>query len=154
MQLESDTAAAVTLAGLLGRWLLGRSREDDRIFYGDRVTLRIDDGEAVTTSSLIILAATLERLILGSRPFWGGGNGDLRFTEIVYPPERLLRYARRILYGGEDRQLPQSSYRSSSARRVELTMECPFTLDGEFFQPTPGRPLVLTAADEARFVRL
>ena len=154
MQLESDTAAAVTLAGLLGRWLLGRSREDDRIFYGDRVTLRIDDGEAVTTSSLIILAATLERLILGSRPFWGGGNGDLRFTEIVYPPERLLRYARRILYGGEDRQLPQSSYRSWSARRVELTMECPFTLDGEFFQPTPGRPLVLTAADEARFVRL
>jgi hypothetical protein len=154
MQLESDAAAAVTLAGLLGRWLLGRSREDDRIFYGDRVTLRIDDGEAVTTSSLIILAATLERLILGSRPFWGGGNGDLRFTEIVYPPERLLRYARRILYGGEDRQLPQTSYRSWSARRVELTMECPFTLDGEFFQPTPGRPLVLTAADEARFVRL
>lgn len=158
MQLESDTAAAVTLAGLLGRWLLGRRREGDRIFYGDRITLRIDDGEPITTSSLIVIAATLERLILGSRPFWGGGpartGGHLRFTEIAYPPERLLRYARRILYGNEDRQLPDSSYRSWSARRVELTMNCPFTLDGEFFQPTPGRPLVLTAADEARFVRL
>jgi diacylglycerol kinase family enzyme len=154
MQLESDTAAAVTLAGLLGRWLLGRPGENDRIFYGDRMTLRFDGGEPVTTSSLIILATTLERLILGSRPFWGGGNGDLRFTEIAYPPQRLLRHARRVLYGGEDRQLPQSSYRSWSPARVELEMDCPFTLDGEFFHPTPGRPLVLTAADEARFVRL
>ncbi len=163
MQLESDTAAAVTLAGLLGRWLLGpwmpsRSRADDRIFYGDRITLRIDGGAPIVTSSLIILATTLERLILGSRPFWGGGpertGGHLRFTEIAYPPERLLRYARRVLYGGEDRRLPESTYRSWSPARVELEMDCPFTLDGEFFQPTPGRPLVLTAADEARFVRL
>lgn len=158
MQLQSDTAAAVTLAGLLGRWLLGRSRADDRIFYGDRMTLRIDGGAAIETSSLIILATTLERLILGSRPFWGGGprasGGDLRFTEIAYPPQGLLRHAPRILYGGEDRKLPESSYRSWSAARVELEMECRFTLDGEFFEPVPGQPLVLTAADEARFVRL
>jgi diacylglycerol kinase family enzyme len=152
MRLESDTAAAVTLAGLLGRWLLGRPRADDRIFYGDPVTLRVDGGAPVESSSLIILATTLERLILGSRPFWGGGTGALRFTEIAYPPERLLRYARRVLYGGENRHLPESSYRSWSAQRVEVQMDCRFTLDGEFFEPTPGLPLVLTAADEARFV--
>jgi diacylglycerol kinase family enzyme len=157
LKLEADTAAAVTLAGLLGRWLLGRRRgegESDRIFYGDRITMTLDNGRAETMDSLIVLATTLDRLILRSRPFWGHGAGNLRFTAIAYPPTGLLRYARRLLYGGEDRKLPAATYLSRASDRVALAMDCPFTLDGEIYQPTPGRELILTADDEARFVRL
>lgn len=78
----------------------------------------------------------------------------MRFTAIAYPPKRLLRHAWRLLYGGEARRLPADSYLSRSADRIALGMDCPFTLDGEIFLPTPGREIVLTAADEARFVRL
>jgi hypothetical protein len=155
-RIKSDAAAAVTLAGLLADWLLRRGRRDGKdggIFYGDRITVTIDGGEAETCDRLVILATTLNRLILGSRPFWGGG-GDLRFTSIGYPPERMLRYAWRLLYGGEDRAVPTQSYRSHGARRVALGMTCPFTIDGEIFGPTPGKEVVLTAADEARFARL
>jgi len=157
LKLEADTAAAVTLAGLLGGWLLrgGRGgKEGDRIFYGDRITMTLDDSRSETMESLVILATTLDRLILRSRPFWGGGSGHLRFTAIGYPPQGLLRYAWRMLYGGEQRKLPAETYLSRASNRVALAMDCPFTLDGEIFQPTPGRELVLTAADEARFVRL
>ncbi len=157
LKLEADTAAAVTLAGLLGRWLLGRGRGDgegDRIFYGDRITMTLDDRRSETMESLIILATTLDRLILRSRPFWGGGTGHMRFTAIGYPPQGLLRYAWRLLYGGEARKLPAETYLSRASDRVALAMDCPFTLDGEIFQPTPGREVILTAADEARFVRL
>ncbi|WP_340118172.1 diacylglycerol kinase family protein [Pelagibius sp. 7325] len=157
LKLEAETAAAVTLAGLLGGWLLGRRKqpgEAGRIFYGDRITMRFDGAQSETVESLIILATTLDRLILHSRPFWGGGEGHLRFTAIAYPPKGLLRYALRTLYGGEHRRLPGDSYLSRTVERVALAMDCPFTLDGEMFQPTPGKELVLTAADEARFVRL
>lgn len=157
LKVEADAAAAVTLAGLLGGWLLGRRKETgdaDSIFYGDRIGMGFDGGPELTMESLIILATTLDRLILGSRPFWGSDAGHLRFTAIAYPPKGLLRYALRILYGGAQRRLPAESYLSRSVVRVALTMDCPFTLDGEMFQPTPGLPLVLTAADEARFVRL
>ncbi|GAB4358215.1 MAG: diacylglycerol kinase family protein [Kiloniellaceae bacterium] len=157
LKVEADAAAAVTLAGLLGGWLFGRRKENgaaDSIFYGDRIGMGFDGGPETTMESLIILATTLDRLILGSRPFWGGDAGHLRFTAIAYPPKGLLRYALRILYGGAGRRLPAESYLSRSVERVALTMDCPFTLDGEMFQPTPGRPLVLTAADEAGFVRL
>jgi hypothetical protein len=58
-----------------------------------------------------------------------------------------------VLYGGEERALP-AGYLSRAGDRIALAMDCPFTLDGEIFQPTPGREVVLTAADEARFVRL
>lgn len=157
LKLKSDTAVAVTLAGLLGGWLLSRRKqpgESNGIFYGDRITMRFDGAQSETMESLVILATTLDKLILGSRPFWGTGDGHLRFTAIAYPPEGLLRYALRILYGGEPRRLPEDSYLSRTVERVALTMDCPFTLDGEMFQPTPGKELVLTAADEARFVRL
>jgi hypothetical protein len=157
LKLEADTAAAVTLAGLLGGWLLrgGRGgKGGDGIFYGDRITMTLDDSRSEIMESLVILATTLDRLILRSRPFWGGGSGHLRFTAIGYPPQGLLRYAWRMLYGGEQRKLPAETYLSRASNRVALAMDCPFTLDGEIFQPTPGRELVLTAADEARFVRL
>ncbi len=156
-KLEAETAAAVTLAGLLGSWLLRRGsgrRGEDSIFYGDRVALTLDGGERETMESLLILATTLDRLILGSRPFWGPDGGHLRFTSIAYPPRGMLRYAWRVLYGAAERRLPAETYRSWSANRVALAMDCPFTLDGEIFEPAPGKEVILTAADEARFVRI
>jgi hypothetical protein len=156
LKLGADLTAAVMLAGVLGGWLLGRRRGAGQggIFYGDRITVTLDDGPAETMEALVILATTLDRLILRSRPFWGEAGGHLRFTAIAYPPKQLLRHAWRILYGGAQRKLPAASYRSRASDRVALAMDCPFTLDGEIFQPTPGRALILTAADEARFVRL
>ncbi|WP_193371326.1 diacylglycerol kinase family protein [Pelagibius marinus] len=155
--IKSDSAAAVTLAGLLGGWLLrgGKGgRKEGSIFYGDRIAMTFDEAPRETLESLLVLATTLDKLILGSRPFWGGDAGHLRFTAIAYPPKGILRYALRILYGGPERKLAPETYLSRSVRRVALAMDCPFTLDGEIFEPTPGKEIVLTAADEARFVRL
>src|SRR3546814_8975692 len=119
-------------AGVLGGWRLGRRRGAGQggIFYGDRVGMTFDDGRTETLEALLVLATTLERLVLGSRPFWGGGGGHLRFTAVAYPPQGLLRHARRVLYGGEDRALP-AGYLSRASDRIALAMDCPFTLDGE-----------------------
>lgn len=158
-KIQADTAAAVTLAGLLAGWLLrGRRGADksagEQVFSGDRIAVAFDNNPPQTEADLVILATTLERLVIGSRPFWNGGEGPLRFTRIAYPPKSILRYAWRILYGKEDRKLPAESYSSRRSHRVALTMDCPFTLDGELFEPDPEKPLVLTAADEARFLRI
>ena len=158
-KIQADAAAAVTLAGLLAGWLLrsGRRAEEatgEQVFSGDRITVTFDNNPPETENDLIVLATTLERLVIGSRPFWNGGEGPLRFTRIAYPPKHILRYAWRILYGKEDRKLPAESYSSRRSHRVALTMDCPFTLDGELFEPDPEKPLVLTAADEARFLRI
>ena len=152
-KVEHDAALAATLVGLLGSWLFRRGAKDDGLFYGDRITMTLDDQPAETVEALVVLATTLDRLILRSRPYWGEGRGPLRFTAIAYPPKGLLRHAWRILYGAPHRQLP-AGYTSRASHRVALTMDCPFTLDGEMFEPIPGREIILTAADEARFVRL
>src|SRR3546814_15039037 len=95
------------LAGVLGGWLLGRRGStgqsdtgQDGIFYGDRVGMTFDDGRVETMDALLVLTTTLERLVLGSRPFWGGAGGALPFTAIAYPPDGLLRHARRVALTG------------------------------------------------------
>ena len=97
---------------------------------------------------------TLDRLVLNSRPFWNDESGDFRLTSIGYPPQKLLRNAWRILYGGKDRQLDPAHYFSCGARQVSLKMQCPFTLDGQLFDPHPDLPLILSAEAEADFVRI
>ena len=156
-KLEADIAAGFTLAGLLWSWLFHSGdggKGGGTIFYGDRIAVTLDDQQTEITESLVILATTLDRLLFGSRPFWNGGAGHMRFTSIAYPPERMLRYAWRLLFGGEQRSLPETSYTSRTVNRIALEMDCPFTLDGELFEPTPGLPVILTAEDQARFVRL
>jgi diacylglycerol kinase (ATP) len=154
-RITANAAAAVALVRLLGGWLARGTggAQRDRVLYGDRMAVTFDDRPTETMENLMILATTLDRLVLGSRPFWSSGAGYLRFTSIAFPPERLLRYAWRLLYGGPDRRLP-ASYMSRTADRVRLDMDCTFTLDGELFEPAPGEAVVLTAADEATFVRL
>jgi Diacylglycerol kinase catalytic domain len=151
-RLVADAAAAVTLIGLLGRWFVAGGR-DDEVVHGDRIGLTVDGVGIAARDYLLVLATTLDRLLLGSRPFWSDGGGDFRFTSIAYPPRRLLRHARAVLYGGSDRRLPEG-YDSTGASSVELAMDCPFTLDGELYEPAPGKPVVLTAPETVRMVRL
>jgi diacylglycerol kinase (ATP) len=121
---------------------------------GEEVGVRLDGGPTERGLRSVVLATTLERLVLRSRPFWGVGSGPVRFSAFAHPPEGLVRHAPRILYGREPRRLPAPTYRSAGARRVELDLARPFTIDGQFFAPAPGRPVVITAEEEVRFVRL
>ena len=151
-KLVADAAAAVTLVGLLGRWLVGSGRDDD-VVRGDRIAIVVDGEEKAVGDYLLVLATTLDRLLMGSRPFWNDAGCNFRFTSIAYPPTRLLRHVRSVLYGGAERCLPEG-YDSTGAASVELTMSCPFTLDGELFEPAGGAPVVLTAPETVRMVRL
>jgi len=153
LKFESELANGLTLAALLLRWLFTRGR-NDQVLKGDRADIKLDDEVFGERDYLLFLATTLDRLVLRSRPFWNIGGRPIRYTSIAYPPRRLLRSARRVLYGGDDRRLPSDCYLSRGAERVELTLSSPFTLDGQLFEPDPAHPLVLTARHSADFVKL
>ena len=161
-RIKADAAAAVTLAGILWRSLFARSKlsesdrtdESRRVLSGDRIEIGFDSQPVHSMTSLVVLATTLDRLILRSRPFWNDSGDDIRFTCVAYPAKQVLRYVLRVLYGGNHRDLPADCYMSRSADRISLAMDCPFTIDGELFETEPGVPLILTAADQAEFIRV
>ena len=149
--LKGELSHGVTLGWLL---LNAAFRGLDAVgIHGHDIGVSADGGPMRTERRLLVLATTLDRLVLGSRPFWGTGGRSVRFTSIAYAAPGIVRHARRILYGGDERGLP-AGFDSLGAERIELTLDSPFTIDGQFFEPIPDRPLVLTAADTVRFVRL
>lgn len=148
--LKGELANLVTLVHLLANWAIGRKPEG--MLEGEEIGMRLDGLER-RGRQLLVLATTLDRLVVRSRPFWCEELGPVRFTSIAHPPERLVRSARRVLYGNGREGLPES-YFSRGAHRVELDMGLPFTIDGQFFHSRPDAPLVITAPEEVRFVRL
>jgi hypothetical protein len=149
--LKGDWATGVTLAAGLARALIGRvGVGEDRL---DRpYTMRIEaDGKTLVDSlQVVFLATTLDRLILGSRPFWGGATAPLRATAIAHPPPGV-RWARSVLYGGEERALPAQCL-SFAAHSIEVTVNCQFVMDGEIFDAPEGEPLRIETGPEFTYV--
>ncbi|MDX6748639.1 diacylglycerol kinase family protein [Geminicoccaceae bacterium 1502E] len=148
--LKGELANLVTLLHLLGNWAIGRKPAG--MLEGEEVGMRLD-GQERRGRQLLVLATTLDRLVVRSRPYWREELGPVRFTSIAHPPQRLVRSARQVLYGGNRERLPES-YFSRGAHRVELDMGLPFTIDGQFFHARADAPLVITAPQGVRFVRL
>jgi len=148
---KGEWSHAVTLASIL--WSAVTSGLEAAGFHGRHVRLRIDRGEPLDEELLLLLCTTLDRLVLRSRPFWNTGNAPVRFTRIAAPAKGLASNAWRILYGREPRRLSETRYRSCGADQVDLWLDEPFTVDGEFFEPLSSRPVHITAPDTVRFVR-
>lgn len=151
--LSSNIASALTIGGSVVRLLSGRGGED-QICRSDEIGIAVDNEDIASHSCLLLLATTLDRLILRSRPFWSETPGPLHFSYISYPPKRLGLYVPRLLYGGPRRNLPAGSYFSRDATSVRLKLDGPFTLDGEFFGAEPDKEIVLSSNERANFVQL
>ncbi len=150
--ITSSLAVGATIAGLLARRMLNGAREDE-IFRGDRIEVGWDGGERRAGLHLLMLGSTLRRFALGITPFWGEGPGALRVTDVAYPAHRLARSLVPILCAGRPPQGNGEIYVSRNVERVCLRMSCPFTLDGELFEPLPDMPVTLEIGATARFLR-
>ncbi len=150
--LRGNLGMGLTLGGFLLGGRFGRDGEGP--IRGRDIGITVDDRPVSQARRLLVLATTLDRLVLGSRPFWGEGANRIRFTSIAHPPVRLLRSAPKVLYGWRRATLPPDIYVSGGAERLTLGLDSAFTLDGELFEPEPQAPLLVTAPDRVGFVRL
>ena len=111
------------------------------------------DGRTVVTGEhLLVFATTLERLLFGSRPFWGGKQRAIRSTVIPYPLPWTPRWLLPMLYGGEGRKGPPGAVSFSAA---ELAIRTPvnFVLDGEFFECPDNEALRIETGAVFTYVR-
>ena len=100
-----------------------------------------------------LLASTLDRLLFGSRPYWGEGSaGDLRFTWIDADAPHLLRHAPDLLRG-KATMAAVPGYHSKAADSVELSFEGPYILDGEIFH-SDGSSLTIARTEPIRWLTL
>jgi len=148
---QGVVGATMVTGGLLGRLAMG---ENDGILLPDKVQVLLDGEPMAQGEFYLMIASTLSRLFAGMRPFWGVGPGGVRFTSMASNAQRMSSSFAGILRGRPgDFVTEENGYTSRNLDRVQLRLDCGFTVDGELFDPEPGRVVELTADRTVRFVR-
>ena len=148
-----NLASASTLVLAVVRLLLGRPGKENPLYRGEVIGLAVDGAAEPRAESLVLVATTLDRLMLGLMPFWGEERDAIRFTNVAFPPKRLARALLPALRGRPKPWMQAAGYRSGSASDLSLEIESPVVLDGEIFHPKPGTPIRLTGDRTQTFVQ-
>ena len=151
--LKGEFATFATLVAAVGKSVVSRANPDDpaRIDRPYEIALLSEGKTMLDGHHLLLLATTLEKLILGTRPFWGGKAGPIRVSTVPYPVPSVARWLLPLMYGGEDRTVPPGA-RSVSGNAFEIATKTPFVIDGEFFDPPDDAPLRLETGAEFTYV--
>jgi hypothetical protein len=142
----------VLLMGIAARQI--RRPRQRYAFGGYQVEGEADGASLPFTRVSLVLASTLDRMLMGARPYWNAESGPVRLTLMAHPPRGMVKRLPRLLYGPPIRELPADRFFSRGVEVTELRFDGRFILDGEFFTARADQPVRLTAAGAARFVAL
>ena len=103
-----------------------------------------------TRQVFAMIATTLNRLLFGSRPYWGDGDG-MHNTWVFSEARGRVRRSWRLLSGDASLgRLP--GYASGNRTELELELDGPYTIDGELFH-NQG-PLRLSLSEPLQWLSL
>ncbi len=138
----------------VGRYLLGLAM-GRRVVEPTPIAVRLDGQSCGTHNYLALLITTLVRLNPGIRPYWGEGDGPLRYTAVAYQPQDLLLAAPSFFHGRPNRYLtPESGYTSRNIHEAVLQLKTKCALDGQILAGESPRVLTVTHGGDVDFVRL
>jgi len=140
------TATSIVLQAAWG----GRSRG---VLIPDKHQIALDGDPVEPTEFLLVLATSLNRLMLHLRPFWGREAAPVRFTGIAWNATALGRNALPVASGKGTALGWEQGYLSRNVRTAQLRFDCGFTLDGELFDPEPEGSLRIDAVEHVPFLR-
>ena len=148
---QGVASSTLITAGLVGRMAVG---DHTGILTPDKIQVLIDGEYQPRSEYLLMISSSLHRLFSGMRPFWGEGDGGVRFTTIASDAHRIPRSLSGILRGRPASFVTEENgYTSRNAKRVGLKMDCCFTIDGELHPGEPDQTVELNADRTVRFVR-
>jgi len=128
---SGELAHAIVVARLLGALLSRKST----LVAPQAVRAQLSAGALPEEAYLVLLVSSLEKLILGLRPYWGSGPGPLHLTAVTARPKRLFRAIAGFFSGASNRCLsPENGYHSHEVEAARLRFQGGFTLDGELYQ--------------------
>lgn len=146
-------AVAGTIVGAAWQVLTGPDNSDWQ--RGSALTLTIDDAAAVSATRFVLLATSLDKLMLGLWPFWSDENarGAIHWLDIRAPAPRIGRALPALLRGQpKDWMLASGAYHSGRAKRLRLRLNEPLIIDGEAYAPDTNGELELCTGPEVQFL--
>lgn len=143
-------AAGIALGAM--RVLFSRTG-DEGLLSPVSVDIAFDGEPSASGEYSALMASTLDRLLFGSRPFWGSGPGPIRMTMVRGPADRPLRSLLPLLRGRPDERMTHAGYLSRNADRIVFAFDGQFVIDGEIFEARRDRPITLSDGAPVEFLR-
>lgn len=142
----------------LRRALFGQDAKILRKGVTTRLSVSGQRTDEKNRACFIGLATTLPgRLTAGLNPFWGTGNGAIRWTHVRAPARGLLVAAPLAMFGRQTKWMAREGYSSGRSEWLELEIGEPHTtlvLDGEFIALDGMETLSISAQETLNFVAL
>ncbi len=149
--LRGEAAAGISLL----RAVAAMACRESNWTAGEAGRYRLEGGTAVYEGAVMLLATTLDRLLLGLRPWWGAPAGPIRVTAIHRRPRALLRLAPAIVRGRRHRLLsPPNGYNSVNVDGLDVGFASGFALDGQIFSLRDGATARVRTTEPITFLRL
>ena len=151
---KGNWASFATLAGAVSRAMFTAPDAADLARF-DRpypIAVTADGRPYATGDQLLMLSTTLDRLVLGIRPFWGGKQAPIRTSIFPYPVPNIMRWLVPVMYGGERRKAPPGAT-SFASGALEISTPVSFVLDGEFFDPPEHEALRIETGPIFTYIR-
>jgi len=109
------------------------------------------EGVAGRQPFMVILASVADRLLLGTRPYWGSVPGPIHATTVRARPARLFASILPVLRGRGASLRAEDGYASANVHSLTMKLEGPFAIDGQCYEAN-GAQLALATAGPVRFV--
>jgi hypothetical protein len=150
---KGNLATFTALARAVGKSLFSPPdpQDEDRFDRPFEITVTADGKTLASGIHLMALVTTLDKLILGTKPFWGGKTGPLRVTTFPYPVPSIPRWFIPAIAGGETRRPPPGAT-SHAVTACGIATSAFFVIDGEFFDAPVGEPLRIEAGPEFTYI--
>ena len=150
--LRGDAATFTTLAlAIGGLFFNGNTPETERIGRVWDFKARAQGKPIGSGDQLLFMATTLDKLVLGSKPFWGGKNAAIRATVLPFPMPKVWRWILPTLYGNETRAVMPGAV-SLCAEDFEIDTRVSWIVDGEFYEAPAHEPLRITRGADFTYV--
>ncbi|MFC3051358.1 diacylglycerol kinase family protein [Kordiimonas pumila] len=131
---------------------IGFGREKN-LLVSDPMTISIPGSGRMAGQYASVVATTLDKLLLGLRPYGKEGVGGLGFSAIESGSGNLFRAFKGLVTGSFGTKTIHGSHvRRSNEIRIEGTD--PVTLDGEIYHPIAGIPITLRGSTALTFISL
>ena len=148
--LLGESASALVMLHLLTGLLSGRNSEE---FQASHIRLQDDNRLVWEQRSLLMFASTLDRLLLGMRPYWGAGQGQIHTTILRDKAVHFWRALPKILCRKGGLLTVENGYYSRNNTTLELLMDEDYIVDGEFFHcDSQNGPLRISATRPIKFL--
>ncbi len=123
------------------------------LFRTDPIHVKLGNKGAVVGVYAVMIATTLERLVLGLRPFVREGKGNMKFASVELMRGTLLKALSYTILG-RTRDRPNEGIVVRNVTHLQLRQNCLVTIDGELYQTGENQELTLSTPHSLEFIRV